>query len=170
MTDSTVFTLTGQLVRGSAAYHRWPVPPGTWPLRVGPDPLHAMDGMVPEQVQLNGVLADEPPCRVVREWPWLSAAVPWSMPQVCPKLACSRRLPRTAGRSAHEGRDEAGDAEKGQERKEHNAGGAVLSGHEAHDPGVEEQAPAKHDNACPEATLSERRERHRGESTPERDG
>jgi hypothetical protein len=31
------------------------------------DRLHAIDGMLPEQVQLNGVRADEPPCRVILE-------------------------------------------------------------------------------------------------------
>jgi hypothetical protein len=38
-------TLMGRLARGSAAYHRWPVSPGTWPLRVGPDPLHGIHGI-----------------------------------------------------------------------------------------------------------------------------
>jgi hypothetical protein len=68
-------------------------------------------------------------------------------------------------RSAHDGRDESADAEEGQEAEERNSDDAVLSGHEAHDPGVEEQACAEHDEACPEAKASERRDRH-GVSVP----
>jgi hypothetical protein len=89
------------------------------------------------------------------------------MPHACPKPACrDGELTRSAGRSAHERRDEPGAAEEDQEREERNADDTVLSGHEAHAPGVEEQARAEHDNVCPEAMMSERRYRHRGERTP----
>ena len=80
----------------------------------------------------------------------------------------SRRLPRSAGRSAHDCRDEPAAAEEDQEGEDRNAkdaDDAVLSGHEAYAPGVDEQAGAEHDDACPEATMSERWDRHRGERT-----
>jgi hypothetical protein len=83
------------------------------------------------------------------------------------------QLPRSAGWSAHERSDEPAAAEEDQEGEDSNAkdaDDAVLSGHEAHAPGVDEQTGAEHDDARPEATRSERRNRHRGERTPERDG
>ena len=79
-----------------------------------------------------------------------------------------RRLPRSAGRSAHDCRDEPSAAEEDQEGEDRNAkkaDDAVLSGHEAYAPGVDEQAGAEHDDACPEATMSEYWDRHRGERT-----
>ena len=78
----------------------------------------------------------------------------------------SRRLPRSAGRSAPDCRDEpaAGEEdEEGEDRNAKDADDVVLSGHEAYAPGVDEQAGAKHDDACPEATMSERWDCHRGE-------
>src|SRR5215208_1986069 len=96
-------------------------------------------------------------CRAAR-WRIVCRAVP------------SAKLPRWAGRSARDCRDEPGAAEEDQEREDRNAGNGVRSGHEAKAPAIDEQARAEHDDACPEPTLSERRDRHRGESTPERDG
>jgi hypothetical protein len=80
------------------------------------------------------------------------------------------KLPRSARRGAHDCRDERGAAEEDQDGEDRDAEDAVLSGHEAEAPGVDEQAHAEHDDACPETTLSECRERHRVRSMPVQDG
>jgi hypothetical protein len=50
-----------------------------------PDPLRAMDGMPPGQVQVEGIRTGELSDRGCRRRPGLSAPVPWRMPQMCPK-------------------------------------------------------------------------------------
>jgi hypothetical protein len=102
-------------------------------------------------VQLDGV---RPRSAVRWKRPWLTVVVLYCPLEHAPGVpqahVFASKLPRSPGRPAHERGDERGDAEEGQEGEERDADDAVLSGHEAHDPSVEKQARAEHDDACPE--------------------